>query len=71
MAEQHTILGGTVYVYKIPNSKRWQCSSYFADKNRRTRTKEESLSNAHGEVSGSSCDFSFLNTSHRARPAQV
>ncbi len=46
MGEQHTILGGKVYVYKRPNSSRWQCSSYFAGKNRRTSTKEESLSKA-------------------------
>jgi hypothetical protein len=46
MAEQHTILGGKIYVYKRPNSSRWQCSSYFAGKNRRTSTKEESLSKA-------------------------
>ncbi|MGO9403970.1 MAG: hypothetical protein ACLPVW_10930 [Terriglobales bacterium] len=46
MPEQHTILGGKVYVYKRPNSGLWQCSSYFAGKNRRTSTKEESLSKA-------------------------
>ena len=46
MAEQYTILGGKVYVYKRPNSGCWQCSSYFAGKNRRTSTKEESLSKA-------------------------
>ena len=46
MPEQHTILGGKVYVYKRPNSSLWQCSSYFAGKNRRTSTKEESLSKA-------------------------
>ena len=46
MAEQHTILGGKVYVYKRRNSSRWQCSSFFAGKNRRTSTKEESLSKA-------------------------
>jgi hypothetical protein len=46
MAEQHTILGGKVYVYKRPNSSRWQCSSFFAGKNRRTSTKEESLAKA-------------------------
>ena len=44
MAEQHTILGGKVYIYKRPDSTRWQCSSYFAGKNRRTSTKEESPS---------------------------
>jgi hypothetical protein len=46
MPEQHTILGGKVHVYKRPNSTLWQSSSYFAGKNRRTSTKEESLSKA-------------------------
>jgi integrase len=46
MPEQYTILGGKVHVYKRPNSSLWQCSSYFAGKNRRTSTKEESLSKA-------------------------
>src|ERR1700687_608366 len=46
MAEQYSILGGKVYVYKRPNSSHWQCSSYFAGKNRRLSTKEESLSKA-------------------------
>jgi hypothetical protein len=46
MEEQHTILGGKVYVYKRPNSSRWQCSNFFAGKNRRTSTREESLSKA-------------------------
>jgi hypothetical protein len=46
MPEQHSIPGGKVRVYKRPNSSRWQCSSYFAGKNRRASTKEESLSKA-------------------------
>ena len=46
MAEQYTILGGKVHVYKRPHSDCWQCSTYFAGKNRRTSTKEESLSKA-------------------------
>jgi hypothetical protein len=46
MAEQYTILGGKVHVYKRPNSSCWQCSSYLAGRNRRTSTKEESLSKA-------------------------
>ena len=46
MAEQHTILGCKVHVYKRPNSGCWQCSSYLGGKNRRTSTKEESLSKA-------------------------
>ena len=29
MPEQHTILGGKVYVYKRPNSSVWQCSKLF------------------------------------------
>jgi len=46
MPEQYSILGGKVHVYKRPNSSLWQCSSYFAGKNRRTSTKEDSLSKA-------------------------
>src|SRR5579872_7030828 len=46
MTEHHTILGGKVHVYKRPNSSLWQCSSYFAGKNRRSSTKENSLSKA-------------------------
>ena len=46
MPEQFTILGGKVHVYKRPNSSHWQCSSYFAGKNRRTSAKEDSLSKA-------------------------
>jgi integrase len=46
MPEQYTILGGKVHVYKRPHSTLWQCSTYFAGKNRRTSTKEESLSKA-------------------------
>jgi len=46
MAEQHTILGGKVHIYKRPNSSCWQCSSYLAGRNRRATTKEESLSRA-------------------------
>jgi integrase len=42
----HTILGGKVHVYKRPNSSCWQCSSYLGGKNRRTSTKEDSLSQA-------------------------
>jgi hypothetical protein len=30
MAEQYTILGSKVHVYKRPNSTCWQCSSYLA-----------------------------------------
>src|SRR5215470_3416135 len=46
MPEHHLILGDKVHIYKRPNSGLWQCSSYFAGKNRRTSTKEESLSKA-------------------------
>jgi integrase len=46
MTEHHTILGGKVHVYKRPNSSLWQCSSFFAGRNRRTSTKEDSLSRA-------------------------
>src|SRR6201985_1126461 len=46
MSEHHTVLGGKVHVYKRPNSSSWQCATYLAGKNRRTSTKEESLSKA-------------------------
>jgi integrase len=46
MAEHYTVLGGKVHVYKRPNSPRWQCSTYLGGKNRRTTTKEDSLSKA-------------------------
>lgn len=46
MTESHTILGGKVHVYKRPNSSYWQCATYLGRKNRRTSTKEESLSKA-------------------------
>jgi hypothetical protein len=32
------------HVYKRPNSSLWQCSSYFAGKNRQSSTMHESLS---------------------------
>jgi hypothetical protein len=41
------ILCGKVHAYKRPHSTlSWQCSTYFAGKNRRTSTEEESLSKA-------------------------
>jgi len=43
---KHTILEGKVHVYKRPNSPYWQCSAYLQGRNRRTSTKEESLSRA-------------------------
>lgn len=46
MPEQHTILGGKVYIYKRPNSSLWQCSTYLAGKNWRISTKEGSLAKA-------------------------
>jgi integrase len=46
MAEQHTIMGGKVYVYRRDNSGRWQCSTYLAGRNHRVSTKEESLAKA-------------------------
>lgn len=46
MSENRTILGGKVHIYRRPNSSSWQCASYLAGKNRRTTTKEDSLSKA-------------------------
>lgn len=50
MPEHHTILGGKVHVYKRPNSSLWQCSSYFAGKNRRTSTKKEEILSKAKEI---------------------
>jgi integrase len=44
--DHHTILGGKVHIYRRANSSKWQCSTYLAGKNRRTTTKEDSLSRA-------------------------
>ena len=46
MGEQFTVMGGKVHVYKRPNSSCWQSSTYLGGKNRRTSTKEDSLSKA-------------------------
>jgi integrase len=46
VAEQYTILGGKVHVYKRPGSNSWQCSTYLAGKNRRISTKADRLSQA-------------------------
>ena len=46
MAEQHRLMGGKLHVYRRENSNCWQCSAYFAGKNWRVSTKEDSLSHA-------------------------
>lgn len=44
--EQHTLMGGRLHLYKRPNSRFWQCSTYLGGKNRRLSTKQESLGQA-------------------------
>jgi integrase len=46
MAENHTIMGGKVHIYRRGDGPVWQCSTYLAGKNRRVSTREESLSKA-------------------------
>ena len=41
---KHSILGGKVHLYRRERSRFWQCSTHLEGKNRRTSTKEESLS---------------------------
>jgi integrase len=41
--EKHTLMGGGLHVYKRPNSRYWQCSTYLAGRNHRESTKEDSL----------------------------
>lgn len=45
-AEVHELLEGKLRVYKRPESRHWQCSTFLAGKNRRKSTKLESLSHA-------------------------
>lgn len=44
--QKHELFGGRLHVYKRPNSRFWQCSTYLAGRNRRVSTKEESLAHA-------------------------
>jgi len=44
--EKHTRLGGKLHIYKRPNSRQWQCSTYLAGRNWRISTKEDSLARA-------------------------
>lgn len=43
---EHTLMGGRLHLYKRPNSRYWQCSTYLGGKNRRLSTKQESLDRA-------------------------
>lgn len=77
MAEQPTIFSGKVHIYRRPDTL-WQCSTYLAGKNRRSSTKEESLSKAKdvaecwylklcgkfrsGEIRNEKTSARFLNT---------
>ena len=44
--EMHSFMDGRLHVYKRPNSRKWQCSTFIAGKNRRRTTRETSLSHA-------------------------
>ncbi len=46
MATRHSLLDNKVQLYMRPNSPHWQCACSIAGKQRRTSTKEESLSRA-------------------------
>lgn len=39
--EQHELMGGKLHLYKRPNSRYWQCSTYLAGKNWRQSTQQE------------------------------
>jgi hypothetical protein len=43
MIEKHVVKAGEVYVFRRSRSRYWQCSSFFAGRNYRKSTKEESL----------------------------
>ncbi|MFZ5685924.1 tyrosine-type recombinase/integrase [Phenylobacterium sp.] len=44
--EHHRLLDGKVHVYRRPNSRFWQCSTYLGSRNYRQSTREENLSAA-------------------------
>ncbi|MGA7673831.1 MAG: hypothetical protein WCA78_02160 [Rhizomicrobium sp.] len=46
MSPSHELLGGKLHIYKRENSRYWQCATFLGGKNRRTSTKEESLTPA-------------------------
>ena len=46
MVAHHELMDGRLHVYKRDNSRHWQASAFFAGKNHRVTTKEESLSHA-------------------------
>ena len=46
MVAHHELMDGRLHVYKRDNSRYWQCSAFFAGKNHRATTKEESISHA-------------------------
>lgn len=43
---QHTLMGGKLHLYRRPNSRFWQCSTYLGGKNRRMSTKLEDIDRA-------------------------
>lgn len=43
---KHLLMGGKLHLYKRPNSKYWQCSTYLAGKNRRESTGLEVFAHA-------------------------
>jgi hypothetical protein len=48
MTTRHSLLDNKVQLYMRANSPHWQCSCSIAGKQRRTTTKEESLSRVTG-----------------------
>ena len=43
MSEWHSILDGKVNLHKRPGSRKWQCSTYLAGRERRRSTREDNL----------------------------
>jgi integrase len=43
---KHLLMGGKLHLYKRPNSKYWQCSTYLAGKNRRESTGQDVFAHA-------------------------
>jgi hypothetical protein len=70
----HRIMGGKVYVYKREDSRFWQCSTHFKNRNYRHSTKEESLEHAKQIAEdwyADSDDFARSFRNHVARCSEM
>src|ERR1700676_3384828 len=46
MDDHFELMGGKLHIYRRPNSRNWQCSTFLVGKNWRRSTKEDSFQHA-------------------------